>query len=201
MSTERRVPTQARSREKYEHILSAAKELIGEKGNDSVSMREISKSSGVALASIYQYFPDKNAIIQDLMQGYFDRIRAMIIGLMDSCETVGEVSANMLKGLDAFYALFLNDPALAALWSGVQASKELKELDANDSQMNADIITKKICSIVDDLDEEQAYDAIFLLIYMTGVSVRLALTVPEAQGVRLMDELKRLIVLRIESLV
>jgi len=201
MSKERRVPSQSRSREKYEHILSAARELIGEKGNDSVSMREISKHSGVALASIYQYFPDKNAILKAIMEGYFERIREMIIGLILSSETVDDLSKSLLKGVDLFYALFINDTALSALWSGLQASKELKELDAKDSQINAEIIAQKICSLIDEQDSQQIYDAIFLIISMVGATVRLALTVPKPQGERLVAELKRLITLRIESLV
>ena len=201
MSKERRVPSQTRSREKYEHILSAAKALIGEKGNDSVSMREISKHSGVALASIYQYFPDKNAILKAIMEGYFERIREMIVGLIEPCETVEDLSQNLLKGIDFFYALFINDTALAALWSGLQASKELKELDAKDSQINAHIIAQKICSLVDAQDKQQIDDAIFLIISMAGATVRLALTVPAPQGERLVIELKQLITLRIDSLV
>ena len=53
-----RKPTQGRGRAKYEMILTTAKRLIGEHGNDSVSMREIAKQAGISVASIYQYFPE-----------------------------------------------------------------------------------------------------------------------------------------------
>lgn len=201
MSKERRVPTQLRSQEKYDKVLLSAKVLIGGKGNDAVSMREIAKHSGVALASIYQYFPDKNTILKAIMEDYFDKIREMIVSLIESCETVEELSDSIILGVDLFYKLFINDPALATLWGGLQASAELKDLDAKDSQINAKIITKKFCTLSKDKNEPIIYDAIFLMLFMAGATVRLALSMPEPQGKRLMDELKVTVLLRFNSLI
>ena len=86
----RRIPTQERSRKKFEGILSAAKILIGERGNDSVSMREIAKKAMVPPSSIYQYFPDKNSILTEIMQFYYEQVRYLFKELVLKTNTIDE---------------------------------------------------------------------------------------------------------------
>jgi len=201
MPKERRIPTQPRSREKYDQLLESAKELIGQKGNDAVSMREISKHSGVALASIYQYFPDKNAILQAIMEGYFGQIRAIIISSIEECKSINELRKKIDGGVDIFYLMFKNEPVLATLWAGLQANTKLRELDANDSLVNAELIANKICSIMGDDNKQKFFDSLVLLLNMAGVAVRLAITLPEPQGDRLIAEFKQIALLRLNSFV
>ena len=65
-----RVPQQARSREKFDAILAGARRLIHEKGYEQVSMREIAREVGLPIASVYQYFPNKLAIVRQLWESY-----------------------------------------------------------------------------------------------------------------------------------
>ncbi|MCG8671958.1 MAG: TetR/AcrR family transcriptional regulator [Pseudomonadales bacterium] len=200
MPQKRRIPTQKRSREKYDAILSTAKALIGERGNDSVSMREIAKEAELPISSIYQYFPDKSAILGAIMQGYFDDIREMIKRFLGECKSIDDFQNGLITGIDLFYSLFKNDTALASLWAGMQANNELKELDAEDSRINARLITETLTSIIKDKEESEIYSAILLFLYTTGMTVRLALTIPAAEGDKLIEELKLLAKLRIEAL-
>jgi AcrR family transcriptional regulator len=48
-------------------IFNSAKELLDNQGYSSLSMREIAKRSGVALGTIYNYFPNKQELVQDMM--------------------------------------------------------------------------------------------------------------------------------------
>jgi len=59
----RKEPVQARSRVRFERILEVAVELIVARGMDAVAMSEIAKAAEISIASLYQYFPDKTAII------------------------------------------------------------------------------------------------------------------------------------------
>ena len=196
MTKIRRVPTQSRSREKYDKIIQTARELIGNKGNDSVSMREISKDSGVALASIYQYFPDKNAILQAIMESLFEQVRTTIIVALDNCKDISELIERVSQGVNIYYAMFKNDPVLAILWAGLQANPKLMELDTQDSIKNADIVCEKICSIIGNENKTEISDASLLLINMMGSTIRLALTLPDKEGARIIEEAKKLIVMR-----
>ncbi len=55
----RRIPKQERSRERIDEILKVAMDLIGQKGIDAVTMKEIASLSGGPIASVYQYFPTR----------------------------------------------------------------------------------------------------------------------------------------------
>ena len=64
----RLAPTQRRSRERFEHILACATEIMAEKGSEAFRMSDVVARSGVAFGSLYQYFPDKAAIIGTLAE-------------------------------------------------------------------------------------------------------------------------------------
>lgn len=200
MTKTRRIPTQTRSREKYFQVLESAKELIGSKGNDSVSMREISKHSGVALASIYQYFDDKNDILRAIMQGFFDQVRQAIESKLAGCESIEDLIESMHSNIDAFYLMLKKDPIFAVLWAGLQANPDLVKDDAEDSQQNAEIITAKACEILGDEQRSDLYDATLLLVHMTGSTIRMALTMPDQEGERLIGEFKGLVTLRLRAI-
>lgn len=62
----RRKPVQERSAKRVERMLDAAAELLAEQGYDALTTTLVAKRSGVAVGSLYQFFPDKRAIVQAL---------------------------------------------------------------------------------------------------------------------------------------
>lgn len=192
MPTTRRKPTQERSREKYDLIVGAAKSLIGERGSDSVSMREIAKAAGVAPSSIYQYFPDKNAIVTAIMEGYFEQIQRMLIDVTGRAKNVDDLSNALERAVDYFYQLFLDEPALATIWAGIQASTVLRDLDTEDTKTNAGLFADKLCELLPKADRQSAFDASLLMIQMLGLTIRMTLAMENEVGLRLLNEFKTL---------
>ncbi|MEL6225190.1 MAG: TetR/AcrR family transcriptional regulator, partial [Cyanobacteria bacterium J06627_8] len=66
----RRKPKQARSQERVKHILDIAEQLFLEIGYDATTTRAIAARSGVSVGSLYQFFPDKEAILKALAIRY-----------------------------------------------------------------------------------------------------------------------------------
>jgi AcrR family transcriptional regulator len=62
----RRRPTQRRSARRVERMLDACAELLDEVGYEAASTTRIAERAGVAIGSVYQFFPDKRAITQEL---------------------------------------------------------------------------------------------------------------------------------------
>ena len=54
--SERRVPQQARSRERYNLILDSAARLFAEVGYEAATTNAIADVAGVSIGSLYQYF-------------------------------------------------------------------------------------------------------------------------------------------------
>ncbi|WP_199730304.1 TetR/AcrR family transcriptional regulator [Amycolatopsis panacis] len=64
----RRKPVQQRSARRVEQMLDASAQLIDELGYDALTTTLIAKRAGVAVGSLYQFFPDKRAVVQALTQ-------------------------------------------------------------------------------------------------------------------------------------
>ena len=70
----RRTPSQDRSRRTVERILEAATRVLSEHGYDGASTNRIAKAAGVGNGSLYQYFPNKDAIVIAVLDRFADRL-------------------------------------------------------------------------------------------------------------------------------
>ncbi|MEV8096780.1 TetR/AcrR family transcriptional regulator [Kitasatospora sp. NPDC085879] len=68
----RRTPVQARSRRTIEKILQAATEILVEAGLPTPNTIAIAARAQVNISSLYAYFPDKMAIVQELSARFED---------------------------------------------------------------------------------------------------------------------------------
>ena len=63
-------------------MLDACAELVDEVGYDGLTTTLLAERAGVAIGSVYQFFPDKRAIVQALtlrsLEGYLDRLAARL---------------------------------------------------------------------------------------------------------------------------
>jgi len=66
-SPARRKPLQARARFKVELMLEAAIQLIDELGLDALTTNAVAARAGVSIGTLYQYFHDKQALLDELM--------------------------------------------------------------------------------------------------------------------------------------
>jgi AcrR family transcriptional regulator len=76
----RRVPVQGRSVARVARMLDACAELVDEVGYEALTTTLLAERAGVAIGSIYQFFPDKRAVVQALtlrnLEAYLNRITA-----------------------------------------------------------------------------------------------------------------------------
>jgi len=66
-----KIPVQARSKLRFNNILSAAEELILEIGIDELSPHKIAKKAGIPAASVYQYFPSMGILFSTMAEVHF----------------------------------------------------------------------------------------------------------------------------------
>ena len=76
----RRVPVQGRSVARVQRMLDACAELVDELGYEALTTTLLAERAGVAIGSVYQFFPDKRAIVQALalrnLEAYLARLDA-----------------------------------------------------------------------------------------------------------------------------
>jgi AcrR family transcriptional regulator len=67
-AVQRRTPSQARSRERVERILEAAARILVDRGVHELSTRSVAAAAAMPVASLYQYFADRDAILLALAE-------------------------------------------------------------------------------------------------------------------------------------
>lgn len=70
----RKKPQQPRARNTVKRILAATADIVEELGVDAITTNLIAERANVNIASLYQYFPNKEAIVTALLESYFQEI-------------------------------------------------------------------------------------------------------------------------------
>jgi len=80
----RKQPRQARSRATIEAILQAAAHILGERGWQGLTTNAVAELAGVSIGSLYQYFPNKLALVEAVRQRHFDDVLAVLRAAADA---------------------------------------------------------------------------------------------------------------------
>ena len=123
----RLVPTQQRSRDRFEKILECAAELMAEKGSEAFRMSDVVERSGVPFGSLYQYFPDKTAIIGTLAERYNAIGRDCVRRDLASVRSARDLYPALCRITDSYYRMFIEEPVMRDIWQATQA--EFRKLD------------------------------------------------------------------------
>lgn len=111
----RRAPQQRRSRERVTQILDAAADLIVEHGVDGIGTRAIAARSGVPVASMYQYFADKDEIILALVRRDTEEMDQRVADAVAALREL-TVPALVEATMRAFVTVYHHRPAFVVIW-------------------------------------------------------------------------------------
>ena len=188
----RRLPSQQRSRERVERMLQAASDLIAAHGSDALKMREVAERAGVPIGSLYQFFPDKSAVIRALAERYTLESRACIAEALSEVRTGQDLSRAFGELVDTYYRLFLSEPVMRDIWSGTQADKALRALELEDSRASARLLTQALLRVEPQRDAGATEKLAFLVWQLGEAAVRLAVSVEQGEGEAMLETYKRM---------
>jgi AcrR family transcriptional regulator len=101
----RRQPSQTRARHKVELILEAALRILDREGEDALTTNYIASVAGVSIGTLYQYFADRQAIVDALVQRELEAIRKRVMESLSGpapSEPGGRIRLVVRAVLDAF---------------------------------------------------------------------------------------------------
>src|SRR5581483_4705893 len=75
----RKTPTQARSQARVQKILEAAAEVGAEVGYDAATTNAIAARAETSIGSLYQFFPNKAALMHALALSYMAELRGLLV--------------------------------------------------------------------------------------------------------------------------
>lgn len=188
-----RTPTQRRSRDRVERLLSVAASLIAERGSVALKMSELADKAGVSIGSLYQYFPDKGAVIRTLAQRYNAQSRACITDALAPVRDKAGLRRAFSGLVDIYYGIFLAEPVMRDIWSGIQADKALQEIERQDSQANGALLADAMARVRPRADRAALENTAFLVMQLGEATMRLAVSVERRQGDALVAGYKRMV--------
>ncbi|MBA8902456.1 TetR/AcrR family transcriptional regulator [Phyllobacterium sp. P30BS-XVII] len=189
----RKEPTQRRSKERVERILSCASTLIADNGSDAMRMSDVAEKAGISIGSLYQYFPDKGSIIRTLADRYNALGRECIADTLKNVHDMNGLQASFAELIDIYYALFLAEPVMRDIWSGTQADKALRDIDLLDSRLNGAVLADARARVDPAADRAFLENSSFLIMHLGQATMHLAISVDPAEGAALVDGFKRMV--------
>jgi AcrR family transcriptional regulator len=120
----RKKPQQQRSRVTIDTIFEATIQVLLANGLDRITTIQIADKAGVSVGSIYQYFPNKNALLAAVVKRHVGNVTDTTIAACKSVhgKTIGEMCATMMSAFvdaktrrpDVSRALYLPSAAVNA---------------------------------------------------------------------------------------
>lgn len=102
----RKAPRQARSRATTEAILDATARILGERGWMGITTNAVAETAGVSIGSLYQYFPNKQALIEAVTRRHFDEVLAVLQSATDAATPRTRRIAAFVEGMIAVHSRY-----------------------------------------------------------------------------------------------
>lgn len=107
----RKQPEQDRSRATVEAIVEAAAHILIKHGYDAFTTNRVAEKAGVSIGSLYQYFPNKDALLSELMRRHVAEIERGVEEMAELARTA-PLAEVVRVGIQQNVLSHLVDPAL-----------------------------------------------------------------------------------------
>ena len=193
-TTPRKQPRQQRSKDTVDAILDATTRVLKQVGFDGLTTNAVAEKAGVSIGSVYQYFPNKEAMVSALIERHVHAMNAAILGELARVATmpVAQAARAVIELTLSAHAI---DPALHRVLTEqvprIGKLAKLRELDNISHRMVAGLLAARRDEIAVD-DVELA--AFVLVSAIESIVHRAALLYPEMlRDPHLVDEATRLV--------
>jgi AcrR family transcriptional regulator len=189
----RKTPQQDRSIQRVHAILESATRLITQSGVSALTMTALAKEAGVPIGSIYQYFPEKAAILRALFDMISARVEEHIIHSLEKATTLDELKEHVFVLIDWYYRECCENPIYLSIWLSMEMDKALAQLNIEQSYRLAEVFIYYTAPLRTPRPGEDYEARCKLLSYFLGSCMRLALLSEQDHAKRMLLECKRLI--------
>jgi AcrR family transcriptional regulator len=186
----RKTPQQERSIQRVDAIVAAASELIGKYGVNGMKMAELARLAGVPIGSVYQYFPEKAAIVKALFDRHAMGVQGMTAQTFQEVTSLEQAADKVCMMIDWYYTKYREDPIYLAVWLGTETDRDLLRLNIIHSNRVGVIFREAVERFLPEghgIDLEARFN---LLSHLIGASIRLAVMNDDGLARRMLAEWK-----------
>lgn len=99
LDLKRRAPRQDRALDTVDTIFEAAARILQSEGKDSFNTNHIAERAGISIGTLYQYFPNKKAILVALARRESERVRKAVFQALTTSDVRGEPERVAVRAL------------------------------------------------------------------------------------------------------
>ena len=141
----RRTPVQERSAARVQQMLDAAAALLDERAE--VTTSSVAARAGVSVGSLYQFFPDKHAVLQALATRSFDRFAERLATQLDAAPPVDWQGAVHLV-VTTYVAFAREEPGMLTLSFGGPVDRQMLAGGEDNNAVVATALGQVLTSVV-----------------------------------------------------
>lgn len=167
--------------------------LITRSGLASMTMTSIAREAGVPIGSVYQYFPERSAVLKSLFDRMNERVHVKasetfgnVRSLDHAMELVGEI-------IDWYYNELRDNPASIDILLGTEADKEILALKVAGLTRFSAIFAQAVQPYLPPMPGVDLDVRYFMFLHLIGSVVHLAVMTDETMAERLLEEWKNVI--------
>jgi len=179
---------QARAFARRDALLDATARVLDRVGYSALTTNAVAAEAGAAIGTVYQYFPDKEALLAGLLERHQGR-------LLEAIErALTEEGADPLtlgdRAVDAFAEVWRSEPGYRAAWAAHQASSLLDRTGAEWSRAFTGRVERLLGVAVAGLPARERRVIAVTAVHLVSGLLLVAMTHPRAVEAQLVRETK-----------
>jgi AcrR family transcriptional regulator len=187
----RRIPQQARGHARVTRILEAAADVFAEEGYDIATTNMIAERANTSVGSVYQFFPNKQAILASLTTNYQGELNARLENaLVDPTSLPIDMLCNNL--IDAVNDFYSGNRGFQPIYRAA-CSKALSDASDQLTQLLVQRLEPRFNGDTSDEKTQQRAFTALLVATICQAIIPLAAKVEPGQQARVIAELKRMV--------
>nr|WP_243715766.1 TetR family transcriptional regulator [Micromonospora sp. KC207] len=188
----RRVPVQGRSVARVQRMLDACAELVDEVGYEGLTTTLLAERAEVAIGSVYQFFPDKRAIVQALtlrtMESYLQRLDERF-----ASDDLAHWWDGVDAGIDEYITMHRTVPGFRTLHFGDVVDLHLLDEQRDNNGVIADQLARVLTERFGMVDEPRLRFCLEIAVEAADALIKLAFRRNPEGDERVLAEAKALI--------
>jgi AcrR family transcriptional regulator len=184
-------PVQERGRVRFDRILSAARELLQSEGLANFTIEDVAETAGIPVGSIYQFFPNKFAIVAELDA---QDTALLIDDLVANADrfTVADWHPAVSEIIDLVARHWVEDPSRRAVWLAMRSTATTRSLAREHARAIVAVLLPVIARLADHRSAQQQA-TVAEVIVETAQSLLHYSVVDGESNPAIVDELKRML--------
>ncbi|MBB4952423.1 AcrR family transcriptional regulator [Agrobacterium vitis] len=188
----RKQPKQKRSIKRFETILESAETLIVTHGVAQMKMTDIAIHAGVPVGSVYQFFPEKAAILKAILDLRLSALMQAVKARLTDVRSEADARSRIAHLIEDGAHIHLHNPLCRELWMATSVDPDLGHLQYQAHEEIGALALDVLGPFVGDQHPASERDRFVLVSLLTGSVLRCLAEGNDRAGA-LLEEWKKLV--------